>query len=320
MEEPILKSNNNRFVILPIVYDKIWSLYKKMVASFWTVEEIDLSEDKSDWFKLNDGEKHFLSLVLAFFAASDGIVNENLALRFYNDLQIAEARAAYSFQIAMETIHSEMYSNLIDELIKDEVEKEKLFNAIDTVPAVAKKAKWALKWISSDRPFAERLVAFAIVEGVFFSSSFCSIFWFKKRGLLPGLAMSNELISRDEGMHCQLACLLYSYLNNKLDRSRIYEIFDEAVQIECEFACEALNVSLIGMNASLMCDYIKFCADMWIYELGYEKKYKVKNPFEFMELISLQNKENFFERRVSSYQKSGILNADENKFSIDADF
>ena len=320
--EELLKPNDQRFVIFPIKYDKIWQMYKSCLASFWTMEEIDFTDDKNDWqYKLNNNERHFISQVLAFFAASDGIVNENLALRFYSEFQIPEIRMFYGFQIAMENIHSEVYSMAIDTLISNELEKTKFFNAIETIPAVSRKAKWALKWITSTNSFAERLVAFAIVEGIFFSSSFCSIFWLKKRGLMPGLCFSNELISRDEAQHCLFACLLYSMLGNRLSDTRIYEIFDEAVNIECEFATDALNVALIGMNASLMSEYIKFCADTWIYELGYKKLYNAKNPFEFMELLSLQPKTNFFEQRVASYQKSGVMSsADENKFSIVADF
>lgn len=319
--ESLLKSNPDRFVLFPIKYGDIWEFYKKAEASFWTAEEIDLSQDFNDWAKLNEGEQHFIKHVLAFFAASDGIVNENLAEKFLAEVQIPEARCFYGFQIAIENIHSETYSLLIDTYIKDPQEKHKLFHAIDTVPAVEKKAKWALKWIN-DADFAERIVAFAAVEGIFFSGSFCSIFWLKKRGLMPGLSFSNELISRDEGLHCDFACLLYkNYLQNKLSEDRIREIIGDAVTIEKEFICEALPVSLIGMNAELMAQYIEFVADRLLVALGYNKIYFTENPFDFMELISLQGKTNFFEKRVAEYQKAGVMSGSQTQtFSLEEDF
>lgn len=319
--EPILMENRDRFVILPIRYDDIWQMYKQAEASFWTAEEVDLSEDNHDWNKLNDDERHFISTVLAFFAASDGIVNENLATNFIREVQIPEARSFYGFQIAIENIHSEMYSLLIDTYIKDEKQKTHLFKAIDTVPAVNKKAEWALKWIESDS-FAERLVAFAAIEGIFFSGSFCSIFWLKKRGLMPGLTFSNELIARDESLHCEFATLLYSKLNNQLEAERVHEIVREAVDIEKEFVSEALPVSLIGMNATLMKQYIEYVADFWLVRLGVPMLYHSSNPFDFMELISLSGKTNFFEKRVGDYKKASVgVGADANRsFSLDEDF
>ncbi len=319
-EEILLKENKDRFVILPINYPKIWEQYKKHEASFWTAEEIDLSADLKDWESMNDGERHFISHVLAFFAASDGIVNENLAVNFMSEVQLPEARCFYGFQIMMENIHSETYALLIDTYIKDPKEKDRLFHAIDTVPAVTKKAEWALRWIENGT-FAERLVAFAAVEGIFFSGSFCSIFWLKKRGLMPGHTFSNELISRDEGMHCEFACLLYSMLQNKLSEEVVHGIIKDAVTIEKEFITDALPVSLIGMNASLMQQYIEFVADRWLAELGYNKVYNASNPFDFMEMISLQGKTNFFEKRVGDYQKSGVLGSKESQnFSLEEDF
>ncbi|WP_207533133.1 ribonucleoside-diphosphate reductase small subunit [Desertivirga arenae] len=319
-EEVLLKENKDRFVILPINYPKIWEMYKKHEASFWTAEEIDLTGDLKDWELLNPGEKHFISHVLAFFAASDGIVNENLAVNFMSEVQVPEARCFYGFQIMMENIHSETYALLIDTYIKDSREKDYLFHAIDTVPAVKKKAEWALRWIENGS-FAERLVAFAAVEGIFFSGSFCSIFWLKKRGLMPGLTFSNELISRDEGLHCEFACLLYSMLNNKLSQKLVYDIISEAVEIEKEFITEALPADLIGMNAKLMKQYIEFVADRWLNELGYDKIFNAQNPFDFMEMISLQGKTNFFEKRVGDYQKAGVLTGkDTQSFSLDEDF
>lgn len=296
-------------------------MYKRAEASFWTAEEIDLSHDLTDWEKLNEHEKHFVSHVLAFFAASDGIVNENLAMRFSNEIQIPEARCFYGFQIAIENIHSETYSLLIDTYIRDTKEKAKLLNAIETIPCVKKKAEWALRWIQSSDSFAERLIAFAAVEGIFFSGSFCSIFWLKKRGLMPGLTFSNELISRDEGLHTDFACLLYSMLQNKLAKDRIYQIITDAVAIEKEFITEALPVHLIGMNASLMSQYIEFVADRLFVALGLPKFYKSTNPFDWMEMISLQGKTNFFEKRVGEYQKSGVMNEkSEQIFTLDAEF
>ncbi len=320
-EEILLKENKDRFVILPINYPLIWEMYKKHEASFWTAEEIDLSGDMKDWNQLNEGERHFISHILAFFAASDGIVNENLAVNFMREVQLPEARCYYGFQIMMENIHSETYALLIDTYIKDATEKNKLFHAIDTIPCVGKKADWALRWISHGT-FAQRLVAFAAVEGIFFSGSFCSIFWLKKRGLMPGLTFSNELISRDEGMHCEFACLMYSMLQNQLSEAEVHQIISDAVAIEKEFVTDALPVDLIGMNARLMQQYIEFVADRWVSELGYRKIYNATNPFDFMEMISLQGKTNFFEKRVGDYQKSGVLNAgaDEKSFSLDEDF
>src|SRR5919107_16781 len=318
--EPILQENPNRFVLFPIQNDAVWQMYKKAEASFWTAEEIDLSADIKDWERLNDGERHFISHVLAFFAASDGIVNENLAINFMQEVQMPEARCFYGFQIMMENIHSETYSLLIDTYIKDPKEKDYLFNALETVPAVQKKGEWALKWINSEN-FAERLIAFAAVEGIFFSGSFCSIFWLKKRGLMPGLTFSNELISRDEGLHCDFACLLYSMLQNKLTEERVQTIIRDAVAIEQEFVTDALPVDLIGMNAKLMSQYIEFVADRLLVALGCSKIYNATHPFDFMEMISLQGKTNFFENRVAEYQKSGVMSERvDNMFSLDEDF
>jgi ribonucleoside-diphosphate reductase beta chain len=318
--ELLLKENKERFVILPINYPRIWEMYKKHEASFWTAEEIDLSGDQKDWQSLNDGERHFISHILAFFAASDGIVNENLAVNFMSEVQLPEARCFYGFQIMMENIHSETYALLIDSYIRDPREKDRLFHAIDTVPAVKKKAEWALRWIQNGS-FAERLVAFAAVEGIFFSGSFCSLFWLKKRGLMPGLTFSNELISRDEGLHCEFACLLYSMLSHRLSQQAVFAIIADAVEIEKEFISEALPVRLIGMNADLMKQYIEFVADRWLAELGYPKMFQSQNPFDFMEMISLQGKTNFFEKRVGDYQKSGVLSSGEGQsFSLEEDF
>lgn len=319
--EPLLEENKNRFVLFPIHYSDIWQMYKKAEASFWTAEEIDLAQDMVHWISLNDGERHFISHVLAFFAASDGIVNENLGVNFFNEVQFPEAKCFYGFQIMMENIHSETYSLLIDTYIKDPVEKDRLFNALETVPAVSRKGNWALRWINSDN-FAERLVAFAAVEGIFFSGSFCSIFWLKKRGLMPGLTFSNELISRDEGLHCDFACLLYEkYLNNKLDPARVLEIITDAVSIEQEFVTDALPVDLIGMNSRLMNQYIEFVADRLLVSLGCPKHYNATNPFDFMEMISLQGKTNFFEKRVGEYQKAGVMSEKKAQaFSLDEDF
>ncbi|KAJ9446463.1 Ribonucleoside-diphosphate reductase small chain [Diplonema papillatum] len=306
-KEPLLKENPYRYVLFPIQHPDIWQMYKAAEASFWTVEEVDLAADLKDWEGLNDGERHFITHVLAFFAASDGIVLENLASRFMNDIQIPEARCFYGFQIAIENIHSETYSLLIDTYIKNNAEKDTLFKAISTVPCVTKKAEWAIKWIGSSATFAERLVAFAAVEGIFFSGSFCSIFWLKKRGLMPGLTFTNEYISRDEGMHCDFACLLYNKLEyTRLSRERVVELLAEAVAIEKEFVTDALPVKLIGMNSDLMAKYIEFVCDRLFVTLGYEKYYNTANPFDFMELISLQGKTNFFEKRVSDYAKAGV--------------
>ncbi len=321
VEEPLLRENKNRFVLLPIHYPDIWQMYKKAEASFWTAEEIDLSQDLKDWENMNNDEKHFIKHVLAFFAASDGIVNENLAINFTNEVQYPEARCFYGFQIMMENIHSETYSLLIDTYVKDSTEKNYLFNAIETVPCVSKKADWALRWIGSGN-FAERLIAFAAVEGIFFSGSFCSIFWLKKRGLMPGLSFSNELISRDEGLHCDFACLLYTkHLIHRLPEAQVTAIIVDAVKIEQEFVSDALPVSLIGMNADLMNQYIEFVADRLLVELGCSKHYGATNPFDFMELISLQGKTNFFEKRVAEYQKAGVMgDKADHKFSLVEDF
>jgi len=302
--EHILQENKDRFVMFPLKYHDIWEMYKQAEHSFWTAEEIDLAQDLTDWNeKLNADEKHFIKMVLAFFAASDGIVNENLAENFLKEVQYPEAKSFYGFQIAMENVHSETYSLLIDTYIKDSAEKDRLFHAIDNFPSIMKKADWALKWINSES-FAERLIAFAAVEGIFFSGSFCSIFWLKKRGLMPGLAFSNELISRDEGLHCQFATLLHNrYVQNKVSPERIQEIITSAVEIEKEFITESLPVSLIGMNSKLMEQYIQFTADFWLQALGCQKVYNVENPFDFMDMISLQGKTNFFEKRVAEYQK-----------------
>jgi ribonucleoside-diphosphate reductase beta chain len=323
--EPILQENKDRFVLFPIQHDDIWQFYKKAEASFWTAEEIDLHPDLKDWDeKLNDDERHFIKHVLAFFAASDGIVNENLAENFLHEVQYTEAKFFYGFQIAIENIHSETYSLLIDTYIKDSKEKDYLFNAIETMDCVKKKADWALRWIDNGS-FAERLIAFAAVEGIFFSGSFCSIFWLKKRGLMPGLSFSNELISRDEGMHCDFACLLYTnHLKHQLPKERVKEIILDAVEIEKEFVTDALPVKLIGMNADLMSQYIEFVADRLLLELDCDKVFNSKNPFDFMEMISLQGKTNFFEKRVAEYQKAGVNtgggNSDSSKFSLDEDF
>lgn len=321
-EEPILKENDQRFVLFPLKYHDMWNMYKKHMASFWTAEEIDLDQDLRDWDeKLNNNEKHFIKYVLAFFAASDGIVLENLAQKFCTEITVPEARCFYGFQIAMENIHSETYSLLIDTYIKDTNEKNFLFNAIDNIPVVNKKANWALNWINNTNSFAERVIAFAAVEGIFFSGSFCAVFWLKKRSLMPGLTFSNELISRDEGLHCDFACLIYSHLINKLSQEKIYEIIGNAVEIEKEFVTEALPVELIGMNSKLMTQYIEFVADRLIYALGYKKLYNASNPFEWMDMINLQGKTNFFERRVGDYQKANVMSSKEDKeFRFDDDF
>jgi len=307
MKEKILQENPGRFVLFPIEHHDIWKLYKQQEACFWTAEEIDLAQDINDWDnKLNEDEQHFVKHVLAFFAASDGIVNENLAMNFVNEVQYTEAKMFYGFQIMMENIHSETYSLLIDTYIKDKEEQNRLFNAIETVPAIKKKAEWAIKWINSDS-FVERLIAFAAVEGIFFSGSFCSIFWLKKRGLMPGLTFSNELISRDEGMHCDFACHLYNnHIQKKLTQSKIKEIICGALEIEKEFILEALPVRLIGMNSDLMAQYLEFVTDRLLMSLGVSKVYNSNNPFDFMENIAIQGKTNFFEKRVAEYQKAGV--------------
>ncbi len=319
--EPILQDNKDRFVIFPIQHDDLWEWYKKQQACFWTAEEIDLHSDLNDWnTKLSDDERYFIKHILAFFAASDGIVNENLAENFVNEVQYSEAKFFYGFQIMMENIHSETYSLLIDTYIKDEEEKAKLFQAIDVFPAIQKKAQWALQWIESDS-FAERLIAFAAVEGIFFSGSFCSIFWLKKRGLLPGLTFSNELISRDEGMHCDFAVHLHNHhLVNKVPKERIKEIIISALDIEREFITESLPVSLIGMNSKLMTQYLEYVTDRLLLEFGCDKEYNATNPFDFMEMISLEGKTNFFEKRVSEYQKAGVKSGGTGSISFDADF
>lgn len=307
MKEVILENNPQRHVLYPIRYDDLFEMYKKSVASFWTAEEIDLAHDSRDWDKLNKNEQHFIKYSLAFFAASDGIVSENLALNFYDEVKVPEARCFYGFQVAMENIHSEVYSLLIDTYVADKQEKATLFNAVEEIDAVRRKADWALKWLDKSKAsFADRLVAFAIVEGVFFSSSFCSIFWLKKRGLMPGLCFSNELISRDEGLHCEFACLLYSKLGKKLSQDRVHEIVSEAVDAEVYFCTKALPVELIGINSKLMTEYVRFCADRMLFSLGYDALYAAKNPFDWMDMISLQGKTNFFEKRVGEYSKSRV--------------
>jgi ribonucleoside-diphosphate reductase beta chain len=322
LDEPILKENTNRFVLFPIEHDDIWQAYKTQQAMIWTAEEIDFQQDITDWeHKLSDDERYFIKHVLAFFAASDGIVNENLAENFVKEVQYTEAKFFYGFQIMMENVHSETYSLMIDTYIKDSKEKDYLFNALETFPPVKKKAEWALNWIDNGN-FAQRLIAFAAVEGIFFSGSFCSIFWLKKRGLMPGLTFSNELISRDEGMHMEFAVLLYTkHLKNKLPKEEVQEIITTAVEIEKEFVTESLPVRLIGMNADLMGQYIEFVADRLLVELGNDKVYNVSNPFDFMDMINLQGKTNFFEKRVGEYQKAGVKSGGENQtFSLDADF
>ena len=315
--EMLLTENENRYVMFPIVDADIWKMYKKMMDCFWRAEEIDLSKDIKHWVTLTQNEQHFIKHILAFFAASDGIVLENLGQRFMNEVQLAEARAAYGFQIMMENVHSETYSLLIDTLVKEEREKTKLFEAINNFPCIKKKADWSIKWINDKRSsFATRLIAFACVEGIFFSGSFCSIYWLKKRGLMPGLTFSNELISRDEGMHTDFAVLLFSKLEKKPKRAKILEIFKDAVEIEKEFICEALPCKLIGMNSKLMSQYIEFVADRLLVQLGYTKHYKTANPFDFMEMISLEGKTNFFEKRVGDYSLSSEKKTDE-AFSMD---
>ena len=316
----LLAPDDNRFVMFPIKCDDIWKMYKKQMDCFWRAEEIDLTKDITHWDTLNADEKLFISMILAFFAASDGIVLENLAMRFMNDVQLSEARAFYGFQIMMENVHSETYSLLIETYIKDKEQKDKLFNAIVNYPCIKRKSDWAQKWIHDNRSsFATRLVAFACVEGIFFSGAFCSIYWLKKRGLMPGLTFSNEIISRDEALHCEFAVLLYSKLNKKIEKSRIYEIIKEAVEIETEFICEALPCKLIGMNSDLMTQYIKFVADRLVVQLGYKKIYNIGNPFDFMELISLESKTNFFEKRNDSY---ALANKDvsDDIFTLSDDF
>jgi len=323
--DPLLKENPNRWVLFPIQYPAFFEMYKKHEASFWTAEEIDLAQDSKDWETLNEGEQHFIKHVLAFFAASDGIVLENLSGRFSCEIQVPEARAFYGFQIAMENIHSETYSLLIEQYIRDPVEKSKVLNAIHTLPAVAQKAQWAVQWMNDENSFAERIVAFATVEGILFSGSFCAIYWLKKRGLMPGLTFSNELISRDEGLHAEFACLVYSMLQNKLPDRVVHSIVRGAVDAERKFICEALPCDLIGMNNELMTRYIEFVADRLLASLGHPKIFGSSNPFDWMELISLQGKTNFFEKRVGEYQKAGVMASvgggeATSAFSLDADF
>ena len=319
-DEILLKPNMKRFVLFPIMYNNIYELYKKAESAFWTANEIDLSKDMNDWEKLNNDERNFIKNIIGFFAGSDGIIMENLAARFMNEIQIPEARAFYSYQIFNESVHSETYSLLIDTYIKDNDEKERIFNSIENIPSVAKKAAWAYKWIQNKEvSFATRLVSFAIVEGVFFSGSFCAIYWIKKRGLLPGLTFSNELISKDEGMHCELAIMLYGMIKNKLDPTTIRDIFEEAVSIEKEFITESIPCAMIGMNADLMKQYIEFVSDRLLVQLGYEKIWKAENPFDFMEMISLRAKSNFFEMRVGEYSKAKISENSTN-FDLSEDF
>ena len=324
-KEILLSEEENRYVIFPIKHDEIWKMYKQSEANFWTTEELDLSKDLNDFKKLNDGEKHFVENVLAFFAASDGIVNENLVERFCKEVKVLEAKFFYGFQIAMENIHSETYSLLIDTYVKDIEKKNHLLNAIDTIPSVKKKGEWALKWISDKKSsFAKRVIAFAAVEGIFFSGSFCSIFWLKKRGLMPGLCHSNELISRDEGLHTEFAVLMYNKLRHKLSKDTIYKIICEAVEIEKEFIIDSIPCRLIGMNSGMMSQYIEFVADRLLTQLGYDKKYNQKNPFDFMEMISLEGKTNFFEKRVMDYSKANVGNSGNKtvsrKLVLNADF
>jgi len=324
-EEPLLIENPHRWVMFPIEQPEMWEMYKKHEASFWTAEEVDLSQDNQDWEKLSDQERHFIKHVLAFFAASDGIVLENLGLNFSNEVQCSEARAFYGFQMAMENIHSETYSLLIDQYIKDPKEKMQLFHAIETIPAIETKAKWACGWMSTDRSFYERIVGFACVEGILFSGSFCAIYWLKKRGLMPGLTFSNELISRDEGLHADFACLIYKQLKHKLSDELVHEIVRGAVEVEKAFIIDALPCGLIGMNAEQMTQYIQFVADRLLTALGHPILFRATNPFDWMELISLQGKTNFFEKRVGEYQKKGVMasleqNTEAAAFSLDADF
>jgi len=324
-EDPLLVENPRRWVMFPIQHPEVWEMYKKHEASFWTAEEVDLSQDSRDWERLTDAERHFVKHVLAFFAASDGIVNENLAQQFSTEVQLPEARAFYGFQMAMENIHSETYSLLIEQYIRDPAEKDQVFNAIQTMPAVREKARWAIQWMSRESSFAERLVAFAAVEGVLFSGSFCAIYWLKKRGLMPGLTFSNELISRDEGLHTEFACLLYRTLRNPLPEDVVHSILRGAVEVERRFICEALSCDLIGMNSELMTRYIEFVADRLLTALGYQKLFGASNPFDWMELISLQGKTNFFEKRVGEYQKAGVMSSTAGQeegrgFALDADF
>jgi len=320
LKEPMLDEAENRYVIFPIKHDDFWKMYKRAEANFWTSEELDLSRDLLDWNKLNDKEQFFIKNILAFFAASDGIVNENLVERFCQEVKILEAKFFYGFQIAMENIHSETYSLLIDTYIKDPVEKNKSLNAIEYIPSIKKKADWALKWIDDkNSPFCNRIIGFAAVEGIFFSGAFCSIFWLKKRGLMPGLCHSNELISRDEGLHTEFAVLMYKNLVNKPDDSVIYEIIKEAVEIEKEFITESFSCELLGMNKDLMSQYIEYVADRLLLMFGLEKVYQSENPFDWMELIAVQGKTNFFEKRVGEYANKANPNIEKGKDDIDFD-
>lgn len=322
MEEELLSDVKNRFVLFPVKYDDIWQMYKTAQSVFWVPSEVDLTKDLSDWENvLNDNEKRFILNVLAFFSSSDSIVNENLAARFLNEIQVPEAKAFYGFQIAMEVIHQEMYSLMIDTYVKDSLEKQKLFDSIFTVPTIKKKADWAIRWIQDkDANFATRMIAFAIVEGIFFSSAFASIYWLKERGLMPGLCLSNEFISRDEGLHCEFAIMLYTYIKNRLTQEEVHAIVQEATEIECEFVEDNLQVKLIGMNSDLMSEYVKFCSDRLLQQLGYEKLYNAKNPFPFMERIGLSNKTNFFEHYVADYSKANVGKADAFVFSMEEEF
>jgi len=320
-QEYLLNEENNRYTVYPIQNNAIWNSYKKQQAAFWTAEEIDFSKDYEDFQKLNKNEQHFIKMILAFFSSSDTIVNINLGERFINDIKIREAIITYTWQMAMESIHSETYSLQIDNIIKDPIEKNKIFNSLKDFPFVAEKANWAFKWIKSDESFAKRLIAFAIVEGVFFSGSFCSIFWLKKRNIMPGLCSSNELIARDEGMHTNFAVLLYSMIENKLSETEIHQMFSEAVDIEIKFICESLPCSLLGMNSDLMTEYVKYVADRLLVELNYSKLFNSKNPFDFMESISVEGKTNFFEFRPTQYQKASVLNKSKNNiFDLSNDF
>jgi ribonucleotide reductase beta subunit family protein with ferritin-like domain len=320
--EPLLQEEDNRYVLFPIKHQDIWSAYKKQLGSMWTAEELDFTQDMKDWEKLTDDERHFVKNVLAFFAGSDGIVMENLVERFTGEVAWMEAKMAYGFQAMMEGIHSEVYSLMIDTFVKDTDEKDKLFHAIQTIPCIGKKAQWALKWIGDRKSsFATRLIAFACVEGIFFSGSFCAIYWLKQRGLMPGFTTSNEFISRDEGMHTDFACLLYSHIQNRIRRSRVVEIIKEAVDIEKEFICESLPCKMLGMNSELMSQYIEFVADRLCVQLGYSKIFNTTNPFDFMERISLESKDNFFEKRSTNYSKAGVgKRAEEMSFGTDDDF
>jgi ribonucleoside-diphosphate reductase subunit M2 len=324
--DPLLAENPQRWVMFPIQHSDIWEMYKKHEASFWTAEEVDLSQDNKDWEALSDSERHFIKHILAFFAASDGIVLENLAAQFSSDVQVPEARAFYGFQMAMENIHSETYSLLIEQYVRDPAEKDAVFNAISTMPPIREKAEWAVQWMNHENSFAERIIAFAAVEGILFSGSFCAIYWLKKRGLMPGLTFSNELISRDEGLHAEFACLLYGKLQNRLPEDVVHDIVRGAVEVERKFICEALSCDLIGMNNELMTRYVEFVADRLLTALGHSRLFHATNPFDWMELISLQGKTNFFEKRVGDYQKAGVMSstnaaAEESRgFALDVDF